>query len=51
MKKLENIKESKKHLNKFKELYKTLENASGPEQFKKYLRFYIDVRKSKSKLK
>ncbi len=50
-KKLENIKDSKKHLTRFKELYKTLEKATNPEKFKKYLWFYIEVRRNKLKLK
>ena len=51
IKKLDTVLESKKHLKRFKELLSTLENATTAEQFKKYIRFYIEVRRNRIKSK
>lgn len=40
---------SKKHLKRFKELLKVLESATTAEEFRKYMRFYIEVRKNRIK--
>ncbi|CDW88717.1 ring-h2 finger protein rha1b [Stylonychia lemnae] len=43
--------ESKKHLKRFKELLRTLENATSSDQFSKYVKFYMDVRRERIKSK
>jgi len=42
---------SKKHLKRFKELLKVLESATTAEEFKKYMRFYTEVRRNRIKSK